>query len=70
MPRSVRVLAHFEDGRGAGYERAAGEGRVFILGTFAGERNAQEPVPMNPLGDALAEWHGAAWPPVASRPVS
>jgi beta-galactosidase len=59
---SARSIATFEDGAPAAYERAHGNGRAIILGTFAGERNAIEPVPMNPLGDLLAEWAGLARP--------
>ena len=35
-----------------------GKGRAIILGTFAGERNATDPVAMNPLGDLLVDWAG------------
>jgi len=59
---SARVVAVFDDGTPAAVERAAGAGRALILGTFAGERNALEPVAMNPLGDALVEWAGLSTP--------
>jgi beta-galactosidase len=59
---SARSVATFEDGTPAAYERAHGKGRAIILGTFAGERNALEPVPLNPLGDLLVEWAGLARP--------
>jgi len=55
---SARAIARFEDGTPAAFERAAGKGRAIILGTFAGERNATDPVAMNPLGDLLVEWAG------------
>ena len=55
---SARVIARFEDGEPAAFERAAGKGRAIILGTFAGERNATDPVAMNPLGDLLIDWAG------------
>ena len=55
---SARAIARFEDGAPAAFERAAGKGRAIILGTFAGERNATDPVAMNPLGDLLVEWAG------------
>jgi beta-galactosidase len=58
LDASARVLAWFEDGSPAAIERAAGKGRTIILGTFAGERNATDPVAMHPLGDLLAEWAG------------
>jgi beta-galactosidase len=59
---SARVVARFEDGAPAAFERAAGKGRAIILGTFAGERNATDPVAMNPLGDLLVEWAGLDTP--------
>ena len=55
---SARTIARFEDGTPAAFERAVGKGRAIILGTFAGERNATDPVAMNPLGDLLVEWAG------------
>jgi beta-galactosidase len=63
---AARVVATFEDGAPAAYERAHGKGRAIILGTFAGERNALEPVPMNPLGDLLVEWARIAVPDLRS----
>ena len=62
----TRTLATFDDGWGAAFERSVGNGRTLILGTFAGERNAQEPVPMHPLGDLLADWAGLARPNLRS----
>jgi beta-galactosidase len=62
LEQGARVVAVFEGGGAAAYERAHGKGHALILGTFAGERNALEPVPMNPLGDALAEWAGLVRP--------
>jgi beta-galactosidase len=59
---STKTVATFADGTPAAFERAEGRGRAMILGTFAGERNAQEPVAMSPLGDALAEWAGLSTP--------
>jgi beta-galactosidase len=59
---SVRAIARFDDGTPAAFERAAGKGRAIILGTFAGERNATDPVAMNPLGDLLVEWAGLRRP--------
>jgi beta-galactosidase len=63
---SARVVATFQDGAPAAFERAAGKGRAIILGTLAGERNAVEPVAMNPLGDILAEWAGLERPALAA----
>jgi beta-galactosidase len=62
----ARIVATFEDGTPAAFERRSGTGRAMILGTFAGERNAQEPVPMHPLGDALVEWAGLTRSPLTS----
>jgi beta-galactosidase len=53
---AARAIATFDDGAPAAYERTVGDGRTIILGTFAGEANAVDPVPMNPLGDRLVEW--------------
>ena len=66
VDESARVAATYDDGRPAGYERGHGRGRAFLLGTFAGERNQQEPVPMHPLGDALVEWAELARSPLRS----
>jgi len=63
---SARVVATFTDGTPAAVERAVGQGRAILLGTFAGERNAVEPVAMNPLGDILAEWAGLERPILSS----
>jgi beta-galactosidase len=63
---SARAVATYAGGSPAAFERTAGAGRAMILGTFAGERNAQEPVAMNPLGDALAEWAGLTRPDLRS----
>jgi beta-galactosidase len=64
---SAQAVAQFEDGRAAAYERVHGRGRVLLLGTFAGERNQQEPVAMHPLGDALVEWAGVTTSRVQSN---
>jgi beta-galactosidase len=63
---SARAVATFDGGAPAAFERAAGKGRAIILGTLAGERNAIEPVDMNPLGDILAEWAGLERPVLAA----
>jgi beta-galactosidase len=66
---SARVVATFGSGEGASpaaIERGHGKGRALLLGTFAGERNQLEPVPMHPLGDALVEWAGLAPSPLRS----
>lgn len=63
---SARAVATFDDGSPAAFERPDGAGRAVILGTFAGERNAQEPVPMHPLGDALVDWAGLSRPALQS----
>jgi len=58
----VNTMASFDDGTPAAFERAHGNGRAMILGTFAGENNAQEPLAMNPLGDTLVAWAGVDRP--------
>jgi beta-galactosidase len=63
---SARVIARFADGAPAAFERVAGRGRAIILGTFAGERNAPDPVVMNPLGDLLVDWAGSEKPSLTS----
>jgi beta-galactosidase len=63
---SARVIARFADGAPAAFERVAGRGRAIILGTFAGERNATDPVVMNPLGDLLVDWAGLEKPSLTS----
>lgn len=59
-------VATFEDGPPAAYERAHGRGRAILLGSFAGERNATDPVPLHPLGDLLADWAGLSRPALAT----
>lgn len=66
LAQDVRPVATFDDGKPAAFERAVGKGRVIVLGTFAGERNAQEPVPMNPLGDLLADWASLTRPTLSA----
>jgi beta-galactosidase len=66
---TVRVVATFgtgPDAPAAAFERAHGRGHALLLGTFAGERNQQEPVPMHPLADALIEWAGIDRSPLRS----
>jgi beta-galactosidase len=63
---SARVVATFDDGQPAAYERAHEKGKALLLGTFAGERNQQEPIAMHPLGDVLVEWGGLTLPRMRS----
>ncbi|HSK08458.1 MAG TPA: beta-galactosidase [Vicinamibacterales bacterium] len=63
---AARVVATYEDGRPAAYERAHGKGRALLLGTFAGERNQLDPIAMHPLADALIEWAGVGRPQLTS----
>jgi beta-galactosidase len=56
------VVARYDDGSPAAVEHTYGKGRALILGSFAGERNATDPVSDHPLGDVLAEWAGLARP--------
>ncbi len=59
---AARAIATFEDGTPAAYEHAYGKGRAIILGTFAGEPNALNPVANHPLADLLLEWAHVARP--------
>jgi hypothetical protein len=61
---SARVVAAYDDGQGAAYERKHGRGAALILGTFAGERNQVTPLPMHPLGDLLLDWAGVSRAPL------
>jgi beta-galactosidase len=63
---AARIVARFDDGTPAAVERAEGKGRALLLGSFAGERNATDPVAMHPLGDLLAEWAGLDRPALTS----
>lgn len=63
---AASVTATYEDGSPAAFERTVGQGRAIVLGTFAGEGNALDPVAMHPLGDILAEWAGLEGPALAS----
>jgi beta-galactosidase len=58
----ARVVATFGDGSPAAYDRVYGKGQVMVLGTFAGEPNALQPVDQHPLGDILARWAGLKRP--------
>jgi beta-galactosidase len=58
----AKVAATFADGAPAAYEHAYRKGKVIVLGTFAGEANAVQPVDHHPLGDILADWGGLARP--------
>ena len=66
MDPAARVVARFDDGAPAAVERAEGKGRALLLGSFAGERNATDPVAMHPLGDLLADWAGLEGPALSS----
>jgi len=59
---SARVVAVYDDGTPAAYERAHGKGHAAVIGTFVGEQNQLEPVSMHPLADALVEWAGLTRP--------
>lgn len=59
---AARVMAKFDDGSPAAYEKSYGKGSVIILGTFAGEPNQTNPVANNPLADLLVAWAGVAKP--------
>jgi beta-galactosidase len=61
-----RVVASFDDGVPAAFERPHGAGRAIVLGTFAGERNSTDPVPNHPLGDLLSDWAGVERPALRS----
>lgn len=59
---TAKVVAKFEDGTPAAYEKAYGKGSIILLGTFAGEPNAIKPVANHPLADLLTAWAGVAKP--------
>jgi beta-galactosidase len=64
------VVATFDDGSPAAYERRHSQGAALILGTFAGQVNDSRPVSPHPLGGLLARWAGLALPDLkASSPV-
>jgi beta-galactosidase len=63
---AARVVATFADGQPAAYERTHGKGKALLLGTFADERNQQQPIAMHPLADALIDWAGIARPAMQS----
>lgn len=70
LDENARAVAYFEDGSPAAYERQHGNGRVVVLGTFAGQINETKPTEFHPLGDILARWAGLALPDLsASSPV-
>jgi beta-galactosidase len=66
LDSSARVVATFEDGTAAAFEGLHGKGRAIVLGTFAGECNQTDPVPMHPLADALIGWAELARPALRS----
>ncbi len=59
---AARVVASFDDGTPAAYENKFGKGSVILMGTFAGEPNALNPVANHPLADLLLGWAGIARP--------
>jgi beta-galactosidase len=59
---AAKVVAKFEDGVPAAYENKYGKGSIIVLGTFAGEPNAVNPVENHPLLDVLANWAGISRP--------
>jgi beta-galactosidase len=59
---AARVVATYEDGAPAAFERQHGKGAALILGTFAGEANQLEPVPGHPLADLLIDWASVSRP--------
>ena len=63
---TARVVATWDDGQPAAFERAHGKGRALLLGTFAGEHNQQAPIAMHPLAGALVEWAGLTTSPMRS----
>ncbi len=66
----ARVVATFDDGSPAAFERRFGKGSAIVLGAFAGQINETKPAPMHPLGEILARWAGLAAPELtASSPV-
>lgn len=66
----ARVVASFEDGTPAGYERSHGRGKAIVLGAFAGQLNETKPTAGHPLGDILARWAGLSRPDLkSSAPV-
>jgi hypothetical protein len=62
LDEKALVVARFADGTAAAYERAHGKGSAILLGTFAGQQNEANPVPMHPLGEILVEWAGLTQP--------
>ncbi len=66
LDENATVVATFEDGTPAAYERRHGRGRAIILGTFVGERNQLEPALMHPLADILIDWAGVTRPAMRS----
>lgn len=59
---AAKIVANYADGSPAAFEKAFGKGSVIVLGTFAGEANALQPVANHPLADVLAAWAGLARP--------
>jgi hypothetical protein len=63
----AKVVATFDDGSAAAYECTYGKGKVIVLGTFAGEPNALQPVDQHPLGDILSNWAGLERPELKAK---
>jgi len=58
LDSTAKVVATFEDGTPAAYERQHGKGKAMILGGFAGQMNIVKPLSNHPLLPALAKWAG------------
>jgi beta-galactosidase len=69
LDENSKVVAKFADGTPAAYEHKYGNGKAIVMGTFAGQWNEANPIPLHPLGTLLSEWAGLTIPALEAPPL-
>ncbi|MBI3406142.1 MAG: beta-galactosidase trimerization domain-containing protein, partial [Acidobacteria bacterium] len=62
LDSAAKVVATFDDGSPAAFQKSFGKGSAIVLGTFAGILAETKPVDMHPLGEILVAWAGLNLP--------
>lgn len=66
---SAHVVASLADGTPIAFESQYQKGSAIVLGSFAGQENYTNPVPMHPLADILIRWAGLTKPELQAPPL-
>ncbi len=69
LSTSANPVAFAENGTPIAFENHYGRGSAIVFGSFAGQENQQNPVPMHPLGAMLAAWAGFDKPMLQAPPL-